>query len=338
MNTKEILTKICESSYEAVDGSETHKAIIEAMTPVSEEIYVDNLGSIICHINKEGRKHVVLTAHADKIAMVVTAIDKNTGMLKVAKSGGIDMRTLAASRVKVVGKKIIKGCVTSTPPHLTKGDRTAAPSIDDLYIDCGLSYEEISELVSIGDRVEYDSSVTALLGGRLTGAYMDNSAGCAAVIKACEKLCENSGGNRITAVFTTREETGKGGAIASFTRLQPDFAFVTDVSFGAAPGIPKEMSSPVGSGGMICISPILQREVASYLVKTAEENNILYTTEVMAGRTMTDSDVIVNSGTGIKTGLVSIPLLNMHTPVESLDIKDVDAVADILFNAAKGVE
>ena len=53
---------------------------------------------------------------------------------------------------------------------------------------------------------------------------------------------------------------------------------------------------------------------------------------------MTDSDVVVNSGKGVKTGLVSIPLLNMHTPVETLDIKDVEAVADILCNAAREAE
>lgn len=338
MNTKEILVKICESSYEAVAGSETHNAIIEAMKPYCEEIVVDNLGSIICHVNKEGKKHVILTAHADKIALVVTAIDKDTGMLRVAKSGGIDMRTLAASRVKVIGKKIIKGCVTSTPPHLARGNRTATPDVGDLYIDCGLSFDEISEIVNIGDRVEYDSPVTELLDTRLTGAYMDNSAGCTAVIRACAELKKNSGGNRISAIFTTREETGKGGATASFAALQPDYAFVTDVSFGAGPGIPKEMSSPVGSGGMICLSPILQKEMSAHLIKAAGKNGIPYTTEVMAGRTMTDSDVVVNSGKGIKTGLVSIPLLNMHTPVETLDIKDVEAVADILCNAAREAE
>ncbi len=338
MDTKEILTKICESSYEAEANSETHKVIIEAMKPLCEEIYIDNLGSIICCVKKEGKKQVVLSAHADKIAMVVTAIDPATGMLKVAKSGGIDMRTLAASRVKVIGKKTIKGCVTSTPPHLSKGNRTAAPAIEDLYIDCGLSFDEISEIVSVGDRAEYDSPVTELLSGRLTGAYMDNCAGCAAVISACERLKKNSGGNSVTAVFTTREESGKGGATASFTRLQPDYALITDVSFGAAPGIPKEMSSPLGSGGMICISPVLQKSMSAYLIKTAEKHGTAYTTEVMAGRTMTDSDVVVNAGVGIKTGLISIPLLNMHTPVETLDIKDVDAVADILCNAAREAE
>ena len=337
MNTKEILVKICESSYEAVAESETHKAIIEIMKPLCEEIYIAPLGDIVCTVKGEGESHVALSAHCDKIAMVVTSIDKATGMLKVAKSGGIDMRTFAASRVKVIGKKIISGCVTSTPPHLSKGDRTVTPAPEDLYIDCGLSYDEITEIVSIGDRVEYNSPVTALLDGRLTGAYMDNSAGCTAVIKACEMLKANGTKNKITAVFTTREETGKGGAITTFTKLKPDFAFITDVSFGAGPGIPKEMSSPLGSGGMICISPILQREMSSILVKAAEENNISYTTEVMAGRTMTDSDAVVNTGIGVKTGLVSIPLLNMHTPVEALDIRDVDSVAGILFNAARGV-
>ncbi len=338
MEMKENLIKLCQSSYEAVPDSETHNSLKEIMKPLCEKIEADNLGNLICTVKSEGKKHIVLSAHMDKIGMVVTGIDEKTGMLRVAKAGGIDLRTLTASRVKVSGKKIIKGCVTSTPPHLTKGNRTAAPAIEDLYIDCGLTYDEISEIVSIGDRVEYDSPVTSLLNGRLTGAYMDNCAGCTAVIEACKRLIESGTENKITAVFTTREEVGKGGAAASFNRLQPDFAFITDVSFGSAPGIPKEMSSPLGTGGMICISPILQRDVSAYLMNTAEADDIPYTVEVMGSRTMTDSDVAVIAGKGIKTGLVSVPLLNMHTPVETLDINDVDAVASILYNAAKGVE
>ena len=337
MNTLDILRRLCEASYEAVPTSETHRAIIEIMAPLSEKITTDNLGNIICTVKSEGKKHVVLSAHADKIGMVVTGIDKATGMLKVAKSGGVDNRTLAASRVRVMGKETIKGCVTSTPPHLAKGNRTAVPAIEELYIDCGLSYDEISEIVSIGDRVEYLSPVSPLLGGRFTGAYMDNCVGCTAVIRACEKLLSEGCENKLTAIFTTREETGKGGAIASFTALQPDYAFITDVSFGRAPGVPAEMSAPLGSGGMICISPILQKEISDFLIKTAEKNGIPYTVEVMGSRTMTDSDVAVTAGKGIRTGLVSVPLTNMHTPVETLDLGDVEAVASVLAEAAKEV-
>ena len=74
-----------------------------------------------------------------------------------------------------------------------------------------------------------------------------------------------------------------------------------------------------------------------FLIKTAEKNGIPYTVEVMGSRTMTDSDVAVTAGKGIRTGLVSVPLTNMHTPVETLDIRDVDSVASVLAAAAKEV-
>ena len=45
----------------------------------------------------------------------------------------------------------------------------------------------------------------------------------------------------------------------------------------------------------------------------------------------------VTAGEGIRTGLVSVPLTNMHTPVETLDIRDVDSVASVLAAAAKEV-
>ncbi|MBE6716707.1 MAG: M42 family metallopeptidase [Ruminococcaceae bacterium] len=336
MDTIDILKKICEAPYEHTFDSPTLKVIEEMMLPLSEKTETDALGNLICSVKSEGENHIVLSAHMDKIGMVITGIDEKTGMLRFGKSGGIDMRTLAAARVRVIGKKMVCGCVTSTPPHLSRGSRNTAPTADDLYIDCGLSYDEIKSIVSVGDRAEYLSPVCELLGGKLTGAYMDNSAGCTAVIRACELLKVHGAKNRITAVFTTREEIGKGGALAAFTRLQPDMALITDVSFGSAPGIPKESSSPLSSGAMICFSPILQKEVSLMLTDVAEKNGIAYTVEVMGARTATDSDVAVNAGKGTKTGLVSVPLLNMHTPVETLDIKDVEAVAAVLFNASRG--
>lgn len=336
MTTKEILKKICEAPYEHTAESETHKVIEELISPYCEKIEKDALGNLICTVKSEGKNSVVLSAHLDKIGLVVTGIDKTTGMLKTAKAGGVDMRTLAATRVKVLGKKVLYGCITSTPPHLTTGDRNKTASIDSLFVDCGLDFTEISSLVSAGDCVQYHSPVTELLGTRLTGAYMDNAAGCTALINAVKRLKTEGTENKVTAVFTTREEIGKGGAMAVFTRLQPDFALITDVSFGAYPGIPRECSSPLSSGAMICISPILQKEMSESLISIAEKYAVPYTTEIMGSRTMTDSDVAVNAGMGIKTGLISIPLTNMHTPVETLDEKDVDAVSDIMYLFSKG--
>lgn len=336
MTTAEILKKICEAPYFAAADSPTLEAIRDIIAPYCEKTEIDAMGNLICTVFSEGEKHVVLSAHQDKIGMVVTGIDRDTGMLKIAASGGVDIRTLPAAFVRVIGKRELLGCITSVPPHLSKGDRRKACPMDSFFVDCGISYDEIKDIVGLGDPVQYYSPVEGLLGDRVTGAYMDDSAGCAAVIGAVAKLKEAGCANRITAVFTTREETGKGGAATAFYRLQPDLALITDVSFGKAPGIDADKCAPLGSGAMICRSPILQKEASELLTAAAREKNIPYTVEVAAGRTATDCDVAVIAGCGVLTGLASIPLLNMHTPVEQADVRDIDAVAQLFFEVSRG--
>ena len=50
----------------------------------------------------------------------------------------------------------------------------------------------------------------------------------------------------------------------------------------------------------------------------------------MGGTTGTDADVISVSKDGIPCGLISIPLRNMHTPAEVIDMADLDSICDIL--------
>ncbi|MBQ8793170.1 MAG: M42 family peptidase, partial [Clostridia bacterium] len=78
------------------------------------------------------------------------------------------------------------------------------------------------------------------------------------------------------------------------------------------------------------MSPILDKAISKKLVSIAKENNMPYQTEVMGGRTGTNGDVISISKSGVKTGLVSIPLRNMHSDVEIIDINDIENVCDLL--------
>ena len=50
----------------------------------------------------------------------------------------------------------------------------------------------------------------------------------------------------------------------------------------------------------------------------------------MGGRTGTDADAIHTSGSGVVTGLLSIPERYMHSPVEVIDPEDVKAVGDLI--------
>ena len=59
-------------------------------------------------------------------------------------------------------------------------------------------------------------------------------------------------------------------------------------------------------------------------------NNIAHTSEVMSGSTGTNADEIQIAGRGVKMGLLSIPLRNMHTAAEIIDLNDVEATAELM--------
>ena len=82
---------------------------------------------------------------------------------------------------------------------------------------------------------------------------------------------------------------------------------------------------------MIGVSPTLSGEITEGLKAAAKETGIKYQLEAMGGRTSTNADVISISGSGIKTGLVSIPLRYMHTPVEVITEADVENTARLLY-------
>ena len=150
------------------------------------------------------------------------------------------------------------------------------------------------------------------------------------MLKALEKIAGKACSYTVCAVFATREEVGKQGAQTALFGIAPEEALVTDVSFACAPGIPEESSAKQGSGAMIGVSPILQKDMSDALITAAERNDIPHTVEVLGRHTGTDADVAVLTGAGIRTGLISIPLKNMHTAVEMAQPGDIEAVADLM--------
>ena len=108
------------------------------------------------------------------------------------------------------------------------------------------------------------------------------------------------------------------------------FAVAIDVSFGDGPSLSPEECGKLGGGPMIGFSPILSHKISSTLKNIAEKNSIPFQCEVMGGRTGTDADAMSISKCGIPTGLVSIPLRNMHTDCEIVDLKDIQNVCDLL--------
>jgi endoglucanase len=315
------------SSAHGVSGLDGALAVAErALAGLGLKTERDDMGGLVAVI-EGGSKRVMLDAHIDEIGMIVRSLDG--GFLRVASVGSPDERVLIGQEVTVHGREDIYGLFSSVPPHLKK-ESADAPKLADVAIDTGYGAERLAELVSPGDRVSFRVNATKLLGNRVTGKSLDNRAGCAAVIAAAAKILQSNNRPTVIISLSGQEELGLRGARTAAFAHTADEAVAVDVSFADVAGAREGDCGRLGGGPMIGISPVLSRGVTDRLIKSAESAGLAYQREVMGGSTSTNADVIGITGGGIACGLVSIPLRNMHTPVEVVDLDDVAAVAQLL--------
>ena len=329
MNLKETIIKLSEAvgaSGAETPAAETALDMLKKYCPDAEIINGNVIGRYGTH--RDGLPALVLDAHIDQIGMVVTYIT-DSGFVKVGNLGGLDRRLLPAQQVVIHGKKDIKGVICSVPPHLSRGEGKV-PEIDDIAIDTGYSKAELEEIVSLGDSITFDVKCRCLAGHRITGGALDDRCGVAAILYALELLENRETAYNVTVIFSTQEELGERGARIGGFALAPDVAIAVDVSFAYAEGEDEKKCGYLGKGVMIGISPCLSREISQGLINAAESANLPYQHEVMNGLTSTNADQYAVAREGAKACTLSIPLRNMHTPVEVIDIDDVRNTAEIL--------
>lgn len=289
----------------------------------------DKNNNVIATFEGTGKTYL-LDAHADRIGLIVTAVTDG-GFLRVAKCGGMDARVLAAQDVTVWGKKPVYGVITSTPPHLQSADDAGkAKDFDDMLVDTGLSKEEAEKIISPGDRITVKSPVSELLNNRISCAALDDRAGCAVIIRAAEIIAQSEKAPNLKLLFSAQEETGGTGAVTGSFNIDADECISVDVSFADAPDMPSKKCGKLDKGPMIGFSPVLSYEISRKLETVAKQNKIPFQPELMSDATGTNADHIALSRGGIKTGLVSIPLRNMHTGVEVVSVADVENCARLI--------
>ncbi len=323
------LTEILETESECGNERAFSEFLAEKLGRFTNDIEIDRLHNVIAYIGDRSKKKILLTAHMDELSMIVSSINDN-GFITVQRVGGIDRRTMLSQEVEING---IHGIICSTPPHLAKpGEGSKVPEYKDLYIDLGLSAEEVKKKVRLGDRVHLLTPVTQLMGGRISSKALDNKLCVYAIIVCLEKLAKLIKHDEldccIEVLFATQEEVGSRGATVGTFTANPDEAIVLDVTFAKQPDVPD--APELGSGAVVEYSAIFDRTLCRNLEKAAKENHTRYTVNAEAIALGTDADTVSILRSGIKTALISIPIRYMHTPVETADIADAESAADIL--------
>jgi putative aminopeptidase FrvX len=304
----------------------------------SEKVAGDVMGSSVALVDGTGDGPLLaVVGHIDEIGLIVTHIDDD-GMLWFTGVGGWDAQILVGQRVEVVTRDGPRpGVVGKKPIHLLKDDeRKKVAEIKDLHIDVGAKDgDEARTLVSIGDVAVIAGEPVEMPNGRVISRSMDNRLGSYVALETARLVAESGGApGAVAGVAVVQEEITFAGAKTTAFSLEPKVAVVVDVTHATdAPGIdPKEVGGkhPLGSGPVITRGSTIHPAVFSLLRETAEAEGIPFTVEAAARATGTDADAFFVSRAGIPTAVVSIPLRYMHSPVEMVELADVEACARLI--------
>ncbi|TET21408.1 MAG: M20/M25/M40 family metallo-hydrolase [Candidatus Stahlbacteria bacterium] len=284
----------------------------------------------------EGDKLAFFSVHIDQVAFVADRID-DEGYIYL-KMPGIDPRIAPSQELTVRGKRELVGVVGMRPPHFLSEEEQKAPiPSEKLYVDVGLPGEEVKRLVPVGTVCTWRLEPLALLGSRVTGVGLDNKAGVFLALLVTEALGSKKLPGRIRFFASTQEEgvmfgAGFAGRSAYKSGESVLFAVVVDTTFGTDHEV-KDSAFPLGKGSTLGVGPILSKSHLAIMRSIASELSIPYSLEPLTSFTGTEADVLSISGKGIPTILLSIPLRNMHSPVEIVDLDDVESSLKLLSAA-----
>lgn len=324
MEGKEILKKL--SDLNAVSGSEylLQDDLECTFKPYVNEIKKGKMGDFIAIKRGEGedRLKILITAHVDEIGLMVTDIDER-GFVSFTNVGGVDPKTLPAQEVIIHGLRDVYGVIGAKPPHvLTEKDRKKAIKMDEMVIDCGMTKDELKELVKIGDYITIKKESLELLGDFITGKALDNRVGIMALYECAKELNKIKHTADVYFAATTQEERGLLGIKTTTYEVNPDIGIVVDVTFGDKYANP-DIQLECGKGVEITIGPNIHPELSEKLIKLADEYGIPYTIDVAPGGTGTETWNLQVTREGVPTLLVSVPIKYMHTSTEIVNYKDI---------------
>jgi len=311
-----------------VSGHEDELAAVFQGVP-GVEVRTDVLGNVIAikrGTGPEPRPRLMLAAHCDEIGLMVTKVEEG-GFLRFVPVGGVDPRILPGQVVLVHGRLPTRGVVGFTPLHLVDpGKEKETVPMHELYIDTGNEAGDIQ----VGDVCTFESGFLRLGPKRAAAKAMDDRAGVAVLLGCLEELGHLRHEADVYLVATVQEEVGFRGATTCTYDIAPDIGVAVDVTHGAMPGLPEHDTHELGKGPSITLGGNIHPGIHKALVEVAEAEGIPYQLEAMPGNTGTDAWAMQVCRAGVPSGLVSVPLRYMHTPVETLELKDAELAARLL--------
>lgn len=308
------------------------------LEPLVDEVRIDRMGSLIgvrrCGIS--GAKKVLLDAHLDEIGLITIGAEE--GFLRFRTIGGVDPRMLPDKEVTILTQPPLFGVVACLPPHVQQAaDTNKSVPIPDLFIDTGLSQEEVERLIPAGTPCVFRDGCFPLGERQICSKALDDRACFAVLLRAAELLKEKKLDVDLYILGSTREEVSSAGAITATWGIEPDCCVAVDVTHGKTPDSPKDMTSEMGGGPAVGMGPNMTRWMTERMRAKAKAADIPIQLEVIPGHSGTNGWDMQIIREGIATSVLSVPVKYMHSPVETIDLSDMEATAVLLASFVENI-
>ena len=317
---------------------------LDYIKPNIDSYFTDNYGTVVGVINPEAKYKVVIEAHADEISWFVHYITKE-GFVYLRRNGGSDHMIAPSKRVNIHTDKGIVKAVFGWPAIHMRHTKDDAPSMKNIFLDCGCSTkEEVEKMgVHVGCVVTFEDEFIILNKNRYCGRALDNRMGGFMIAEVANLLKKN----KIKLPFglyivnAVQEEVGLRGAQMIAQKINPDVAIVTDVCHDTqTPMVDKiengDLSS--GSGPVLTYGPAVQNNLLALIIKAAEKNKIPFQRAAASRATGTDTDAFAYSNEGVPSALISLPLRYMHTTVEMCRKEDVENAIQLIYESVLSIK
>ncbi len=285
----------------------------------------DNIGNLI--VTKKGEKQpknkIMFTAQMDEVGFIVTDIDEN-GFIKFSCIGEIDSRVILGKPI-LVGKSKLPGLLGSKAIHLVKKEEFDKPAkTNNLYIDIGAdSKEEAEKLVSLGDRIVFDSDFNEFGEGFVMGKALDSRVGAAILMELLKEKAEYE----YTVCFTVRGELNGNGASSAAFSVKPNIGIAVGyVPAGDMPTSCGKTICKIGEGAVVAFrdrATLYDMDLYRVVMEEAKSKDIkVQTKHGICGSNEAES--IHKAAGGIRPVSVAVPVRNSHSAYPVLKTSDCE--------------
>lgn len=324
--------------------SEGQKLWLSYIKPYIDEHFTDHYGTVVGVINPKADYKVVIEAHADEISWFVHYITKE-GFIFLRRNGGSDHMIAPSKRVNIHTDKGIVKAVFGWPAIHTRATKDDAPSMKNIFLDCGCSSaDEVEKLgIHVGCVVTFEDEFMILNKNRYVGRALDNRIGGFMIAEVARLLTESKTKLPfgLYIVNSVQEEVGLRGAEMIAHRIKPNVAIVTDVCHDTGtPMVDKIENGDLkgGDGPVLTYGPAVQNNLLKQLINTAQKEKIPFQRAAASRATGTDTDAFAYSNEGVPSALISLPLRYMHTTVEMCRKEDVENTIRLILEVVKSLK